>query len=77
MANEYIDYILDIKTGMHTETHTISIHLFNDWTQKANIVRENVCYEIPASASVYARYNKATNDTEIRFTWYTITKDII
>lgn len=77
MDNDYIDYISNAKRGMHTETHTVSLHLFNDWTERVQVVRDNVLYKIPVYAAVYARYNKTTNETEIRFTWSTIEKGIV
>ena len=75
--SDYNDYIIDVRRGTHTETHIISLHLFNDWTQKVQVVRENVIYDIPEYAAVYARYNDITNETEIRFTWTTFEKGII
>lgn len=77
MSTEYNDYILAVRRGGHTEAHTVSLHLFNDWTEKTQIVRDNVLYDIPEYAAVYARYNKTTNETEIRFTWTTIEKGIV
>ena len=77
MSNDYIDYMSTAKRGMHTETHTVSVQMFDDWTEKVQIVRDNIIYDIPEYAAVYARYNKTTNETEIRFTWTTIEKGII
>lgn len=77
MDNDYIDYMSTAKRGLHTETHTVSVHLFDNWTEKVQIVRDNVNYDIPEYATVYARYNDTTNETEIRFTWTTIEKGII
>lgn len=77
MNNDLGEFMLGFRRGQHTETHTVSIHMFNDWTEKVQVVRDQVLYDIPEYAAVYARYNKTTNETEIRFTWSTIEKGIV
>lgn len=77
MCNELDEFMLDSRRGQHTETHTVSLYLFNDWTERVQVVRNNITYDIPEYAAVYARYNKITNETEIRFTWSTIEKGIV
>lgn len=72
MSKALNDFLLDVRRAGHTETHTVSMHLFNDWTERVQIVRSNSLYNIPDNAVVYARYNPATNETEIHFTWTTI-----
>ena len=68
---------IEVKRSQYTATHIVTIFMMNDWTLRADSCKTLSDIPIPEYAAVYARYNKTTNETEIRFTWSTIEKGIV